>query len=128
MGLFLFVVPGIIWLLKYELSLFIIIDKELSPHESISLSGQITNGYKHKLLALAVMRLSSLFLTWPFASNLQRIGEPNAWIYLSVGIIPYLFAFLVINPWLTAALATAYDVLSKRNDTYGLNLENGLLN
>lgn len=113
-GLVLFVIPGIIWILKYELSLFIVMDAGLAPHKAVAFSGRITDGYKIKLFGLLLMGFLVMLLTWPFAFGLQNIGGNRGIFYMMVGIVPYLVGFWVVAPWLTAAWATAYDTLSKR--------------
>ncbi len=54
-GLILFIVPGIIWGIKYQYYAYLIIDKGLSPLEAIKKSGQITAGYKWKLFGLGII-------------------------------------------------------------------------
>lgn len=91
-------------------------DTDLTPHKAIGLSSKITNGYKFELFGLLSIGFVMVFLTWPFAFGLQNIGSDKGLFYIIVGIIPYLIGFLVINPWLTASWATAYNVLSKRHE------------
>ena len=113
-GYLLFLIPGIIWYLKYHLSLFVIMDKQIKPFKAIKYSGQITYGYKIKLLTIFFISLVGYALRCPFAFYLSRLGSNKAMFYLLVGTIPYLLSSLVLVPWSTAALATAYDALSKR--------------
>ncbi len=54
-GLILLIVPGIIWALKYQFALPLVIDKKMTLSESISKSGQITKGYKGWLLGFALV-------------------------------------------------------------------------
>ena len=56
-GLVLFLVPGIIWVLKYGLSIFATMDKELAPHKALEFSSIITDGYKSKLFLLLLISL-----------------------------------------------------------------------
>jgi len=119
-GLALLLIPGIIWFLKYGLSLFVIMDIELNPYQAIKRSAEITKGHKVKLFGLLLIGLVLFVLTWPFAFGLQNIGSSKGNLYVIVGIVPYLVGFLLVAPWLTAAWATAYDTLSKR---YGKNQE-----
>ena len=123
-GLVLLLIPGIIWLLKYGLSLFVVMDIELNPYQAIKRSAEITKGYKAKLFWLLLTGLVLFVLTWPFAFGLQNIGSSKGNLYMLVGIIPYLVGFLLVAPWLTAAWATAYDTLSKRYGQIDMLLEN----
>ncbi len=45
----LFIIPGIIWFLKYAFFSFFIVDKQMGPIQSLQASGKITNGAKWKL-------------------------------------------------------------------------------
>ncbi|MHC4114630.1 MAG: hypothetical protein ACYSSL_04840 [Planctomycetota bacterium] len=113
-GFVLFLIPGIICTLKYGLSIFIVMDKGLAPHKAIAYSGLITKGFKVKLFGLLLTGFLAAPLTWPFAFGLQNIGSSKGNFYMMVGIIPYFVGLLVVIPWVNAAWATAYDVLSKR--------------
>ncbi|MHC4124463.1 MAG: hypothetical protein ACYSSI_12885 [Planctomycetota bacterium] len=114
-GLFFLIIPGVVLLLTYELSLFIVMDKGLTPHEALSLSSKITSGYKYKLFGLLLLRIAIGALAWPFGKGLYNIGAGNdkAFFYIAIGIVPYLICCLVLIPWFAATLATAYDALSK---------------
>ncbi|MCX5776862.1 MAG: hypothetical protein NTX32_04470 [Candidatus Firestonebacteria bacterium] len=48
-GIVLFVIPGIIWALKYQFALYLVIDKKMKPLEAIRMSGKITMGHKVNL-------------------------------------------------------------------------------
>jgi len=54
-GLILLIVPGIIWAIKYQFFVYLIIDKNLSPMEAIKKSGEITMGSKGKLFWLGLL-------------------------------------------------------------------------
>ena len=111
-GCILLIVPGIIWSLKYGLSLFAVMDKQLSARESIGFSGKITKGHKGKLFGLWAMVTLLGFLAWPFSFGLQR----QSGILVRVGIIPYLIHILVITPWLGATFAAAYKSLAYKKE------------
>ncbi len=51
-GYLLFIIPGIVWQIKYGFFQYFIIDKDMSPVEAIKESGRITNGLKWKLFLL----------------------------------------------------------------------------
>jgi uncharacterized membrane protein len=56
-GLILFIVPGIIWAIKYQFFSYLIVDKKLSPFEAIKKSGEITSGSKSNLFWLGILFL-----------------------------------------------------------------------
>lgn len=75
-GLILFIVPGIIWGIKYQYTTYLIVDKKMSPMDAFKKSGKITEGVKWKLflLGLAFIGLTAigmllfgigLIVTWP---------------------------------------------------------------
>jgi len=111
-GCILFIIPGIIWSLKYGLSLFAVMDKQMSPRESIRFSGKITKGHKGKLFGVWTIAILLSFLTWPFSSGLQR---QNAML-IGAGLIPYLVNILVVTPWLGATTAAAYKSLAYKKE------------
>jgi len=115
-GFFLFFIPAIVWLIKYYFSVFAVVDRGMSPFKAISFSGKTTSGYKMRLLVLFLLGSLELFLTYPFGYGLQHINNPKSIYFIIFGIIPYLTAFLIITPWVTASFATAYDVLSHQNE------------
>lgn len=110
-GLILLIIPGIIWSLKYGLSLFAVMDRNLKATECIRLSGRITKGHKGKLFVYGVVAFLFGLLAWPFSIGLQHLGSDFGPILLAIGIIPYLLQILVIAPWLGATYAAAYDSL-----------------
>jgi len=115
-GFVLFIVPGIIWGLKYGQSLISVLDKNLSPLQAIKFSGKITYGYKSKLFVLLITGIASaVVLHLP----IQYIGLPNLTCkglcsFLMVGLVPYLLFFLLVLPWLLIVNMTAYDALSRQ--------------
>ena len=54
-GLLLLIVPGIIWLLKYQFAMPLVVDKKLDITESIRKSGEITQGHKGWLFGFAIV-------------------------------------------------------------------------
>ncbi len=54
-GLIFFIVPGIIWAIKYQFFAYLIIDKKLDPMEAIRKSGEMTAGNKGKLFWLCIV-------------------------------------------------------------------------
>lgn len=54
-GLLLFIVPGIIWSIKYKFYPYFIVEKNAGIWESMMLSGQATDGNKWTLLGLGIV-------------------------------------------------------------------------
>ncbi len=54
-GLILFIVPGIIWMIKYMFAPLLILDKKMGARESLRASGEMTDGYKWSLFAYALL-------------------------------------------------------------------------
>jgi len=51
-GFILLIIPGIIFSLKYQFALYLILDKKMKPLEAIKKSGEITKGYLWPLFQL----------------------------------------------------------------------------
>lgn len=90
-GLVLLIVPGIILMLMFILTPYIIVDRELAPIAAMKESARITKGRKWELL---------LFVLIAFVLNL-------------VGAIALLVGLLVSIPVTTLALVHAYRELAK---------------
>lgn len=54
-GLILLIVPGIVWGLKYQFALPLIVDKKITVKEAIAKSGDITRGKKSWLLGFIII-------------------------------------------------------------------------
>lgn len=54
-GFILFIIPGIIWSVKYCLCFYFVIDKGLGPVEALKASGRTTMGVKWELLGFGVI-------------------------------------------------------------------------
>ena len=136
LGAILFVVPGIILYLKYCLSLFAVMDsnvsaekgwnlgivlvkprameRQLSASEALRFSGRITKGHKRRLLGVFALQILLWFVTWPFSLGLYYWGNGLSMVLVAVGLVPYVAYSLVIVPWLGATYAAAYDSLTFR--------------
>lgn len=55
LGLLLFIIPGIIWGIKYSFVPYIMADKKVGPMEALKQSGAITQGVKWKLLVFNIV-------------------------------------------------------------------------
>lgn len=56
-GLLLFIIPGIIWGIKYQFFAYLIVDKKLGPVEALKKSGEITKGNKGNLFLLGLLSM-----------------------------------------------------------------------
>ena len=65
-GLLLFIVPGVIWAIRYGFYQYLVIDKCANPFRALYISGQLTKGHTWKLfllgLALIVLNLLGVLL------------------------------------------------------------------
>lgn len=61
-GLLLFVVPGVIWSIKYQFYIYLILEKEMTVMEAIRRSGEITQGKKWKLFVLGLANMGIVLL------------------------------------------------------------------
>lgn len=116
-GTFLLVVPGIIWGLKYGLSLFIVMDDSLIEKRIFKYSNKITKGYRTDIF-IALLFASLLMLPClPFGLGFQGIGGDKAFILLIIGILPLLFSMVVIMPWIGTTFASVYESLMLENES-----------
>lgn len=119
-GLFLLLVPGLIWSSKFILSFYSIMDRELGAVQALKLSGRITTGYKWRLFKITMIVSASIML----AKVINALGsalESNLLIYL--GYAANLVAWGFILPWIKCAEAIAYDRLLTRQETLEENPE-----
>lgn len=54
-GLLLLVIPGLIWLIKYQYALYFVIDKGMKPFEALEASGKLTDGVKWQLVLFNIV-------------------------------------------------------------------------
>lgn len=54
-GLLLFIIPGVVWSIKYRFYPYIILDEDAGPLESLKRSGVITEGVKWRLFLLFIV-------------------------------------------------------------------------
>lgn len=54
-GLILFIIPGIIWMIKFSLCFYFVIDKGLGPVQSLKASSRTTMGVKWNLLGFGIV-------------------------------------------------------------------------
>jgi hypothetical protein len=113
-GMILLIVPGIVWGIKYGLSLFAVMDKSLSAKESIKFSGRITYGYKKKLFEVFMIVIG---LSLPFFAIVVILQIAGSEFLILGQLIMFAADVLIIYPWATAAYAAAYDEISKAKES-----------
>ena len=88
-GLILFIVPGIIWMIKYMFGPLLILDKKMGARESLRASGEMTDGYKWSLFAYALLiGIIGFGLLGTILGSL---------IIVPVYLISYIFIYLVFS-------------------------------
>jgi uncharacterized membrane protein len=118
-GVFLLVVPGILWAVKYGMSLFVTMDRSLFVRDAYRYSSAITRGYRWKLF-VALLAASALnALSVPFSMGLQKIGEGGAAPLLIFGAVPLLACMFVVTPWIGPSFASAYESLCTAKEEVG---------
>jgi len=101
LGLFLLVVPGIIWYLKFMFAPLRAVDRNTGPLDSLRESGEMTAGHKWQLFGMeAVFFLLEFPLTYLVSMTSQG--------YLPWAMILLVVVQLIISPWRAAAHAAAY--------------------
>ena len=98
-GFLLLIVPGIIWMVKYQYIIYLITDKKMGPMEAMRNSAQITDGVKWELFAFLLL-----------------LGVINM-----VGFLLFLLGLFVTIPVTMVAMAYMYRKLSSGQSTYDLS-------
>lgn len=116
LGLLLFVVPGIVWGLKYGFSLMVVVDRRYSVIDALRMSAQLTYGYRKKLFGLFVIATAASAACIPWMQSVRNMshGGDVDFRALIARLTPYVMYCLVVLPWLMCAAATAYDELLRR--------------
>ena len=52
LGVLLFIIPGVIWGIKYSFMFYIMVDQKVGPMKALEMSGQMTDGIKMDLFVL----------------------------------------------------------------------------
>ncbi len=79
-GLMLFVVPGIIWGLRYRLVWYLILDKRLSVSEAFKESSVMTYGYKKDIFLISMLLVLINFCGALFFGIGLLVTIPLSWI------------------------------------------------
>lgn len=122
-GLFLLVIPGILWALRYNLSVISVLDKQLSPLQAMKFSSKITEGHRMKLFLLYLLMAALGALHLPFYNYLRSssIGYISPVIVVYFGL--FMLSLVVLVPWMIISFAVAYDTLTKLEDSRKGNLD-----
>jgi hypothetical protein len=125
-GIFLAVVPGILWALKYGMSLFAVMDESIAGRDALRFSKSITRGHRGKIFVAGLLAALMGGLSVPFSMGLERIGMGTATVLLAAGLVPMLAAMLIVTPWIGVAFASAYESIrlatvesAEKGDTSG---------
>ena len=111
-GALMLIVPGIVLYLTYGFSEYAVIDRRTGVKASFALSAEITDGWKSRLFALlALIALVNVLVPDIFVITGQ-LKAPSA----SLDLKPWTVAAaalktLVFLPWLSLAMARAYNFL-----------------
>jgi len=111
-GLLAFVLPGVFFYLTYCFSEYLAVDRRTGIRESFTLSRTISEGWRRRLLPIAMLMLVLNLL----APEIARVSDPFKAPAVSLDLRPwtvisYLLKNLVFMPWLGLAMARAYVFL-----------------
>ena len=125
----LLIVPGILVWCAYMCALFAVLDRGLSPGESLALSARISKGHRGRIFGVWCLSSAAGFI-WFYA---LRAGQSNAGglgrTLYAIGLITLLVDAVVVTPWTCAANAVAYDDLMLLADAAAVGtVEAGLTN
>ncbi len=79
-GLFLLIVPGIIWAIKYQFIITLIIDKDLQVMDALRASGEMTKGIRGQLFGFALTSLGVMLLGFIALGIGIFVAVPVVWL------------------------------------------------
>ncbi|MDO8805816.1 MAG: hypothetical protein Q7R35_15455 [Elusimicrobiota bacterium] len=111
-GALLLVVPGVVLYLAYCFSEYAVVDRQTGVKESFELSAAITDGWKSRLFAIFTLIMLVNILVPDIYVITGALKNPSA----SLDLKPWTVAAaalktLVFMPWLSLAMARAYNFL-----------------
>ena len=112
-GLLLFVVPGVIWALRFGFATIAVVDRKLSPLSSLRFSSRITKGHKAKLFVVGLVGGLFACLQLPFVYAMKDPPAVLLTPVMGVFTILYALSVIVIIPVNGLVFAVAYDKLAK---------------
>lgn len=107
-GMYLLIIPGIVLLLAWSQAFYLLIDKEISPMDTLKISNQITYGKKWTIFG--GMFLLILILYIPLWVIIWILAKVSAVLAILILILGYIFIACIIF----GADAYIYKELSKR--------------
>lgn len=93
-GLILFIIPGILYALKYYFVSYLIVDKDMKPREAMKESGRLTKGVRFKLISLSVVYFLIAIL---------------GFLVFGVGVIPASIVISIANAYIFNKLLEQSD-------------------
>ncbi len=91
LGLILFVIPGIYWILKYQFAPYLIVDRNLRVRDAMKTSAEMTKGIKWRLLVFALSCIGVAILGALALGVGILVATPIIWLasaYLYVSLLP----------------------------------------
>lgn len=111
-GLILLIVPGIIFSLMYQFTLFVLVEKKVSTSEALQLSKQLTNGIKWQLLGFAFLVVClEILLIYPL-TMLKSLNITFLYLPLNTIISPIISMFVLLASIFIYKDISAQTVLS----------------
>ena len=93
-GFILFIIPGFIWMIKYQFYPWLVIEKGMRSKEAIKASGVITKGSK-----------GTLFLFWLTSLGISFVGI----LVVGVGLFPAVALLFMASAYIYKKLSTKLD-------------------
>lgn len=115
-GFVLFLIPGLIWSLKYGIGLVSVLDRRLSPLQALRFSAKITYGFKTKLFALYFLVIICILPQLPFYHALRSPTITWHHAFMQISFILYCLSIFVLSPLMSIAAVTAYNSLCNLNE------------
>lgn len=118
LGLVLFVVPGVIWLIRYGASPYLVVDKGMGTREAMRTSSEITQGVRWQLFRFTVASLVLVVgvlglvlagvgaLGYLGIANRAVLGTPLAVLLLLIGVL--IVALALLRVFATVYVASAH--------------------
>ena len=130
-GLFLLVIPAVMWGMQFGFFAYGITDRRMGPIAALKYSARVTRGYRFLLFELALVKWGVLLLHMSCGSVFIRYAESgfrgpppvpwgvteSAWLPLTIAAcVVYFVALVVLWPWVSVAHAAAYAELARIHD------------
>ena len=96
-GVFLVVVPGVLWALKYGMCLFSVMDTDQFARNAFRHSKRITRGSLGRIFGFFIISALLSSLSVPFSMGIQKIETGGAMLLLLLGILPFLAALIIVT-------------------------------